>query len=482
MFGLGQKPKPSSVAEKDTSPVRKLVSQLMAEPFAESQHLEEATLDQLGRTLEEATTDYERADLPPSLHDAAGSFLRCKDLYCQILLDLESLAVGDWENKTLAELANPPAGTPEVAATPVPPGAPGELPNDMPVEMPDLPFNEPSHAFDIPAMELPTIPHMDIVAAPPMETVPEVLAEPAPAPAPVFEPEPIAAAEPAVELEPEAEAASEPEPEEPTLITDLAKLTAEASALIPPTPEPLPIVQRSESPATFAMPKMVKLDLGFGQRAKELQLISEWLRTLAPKEPSSVDSPQINRLATQLLGAAMEIECWERMREGTQKVWEKRESAIKRIFDAKKSPWCLPQATKDQMAQLEKSLVKNGAGGTKPLPYFAIENSLRYLMTLPKFDHFRLSLLDAGTYLFFFGQKRELREYQLENHYWTQEAKLAETAEAALRLIRFHELHKRSLTPWSDSDGGVSQTAEQAEASAEKILALFDTAGLRRGR
>ncbi len=459
---------------ESTTPIRKLVTQLMAEPFAESQHLGEATLDQLGRALEEAASDYERTDLPPSLQDAAGSFQRCKDLYCQILLDLESLRVGDWEQKTLAELAEEQT---LAASTPVPPIAPDEVPT----ELPDMPFDEPSIPLDLPAMELPSMPQGDMfMAESPTQMVeenPESLVE-VPESIPVMAPQIPHATILTAELELERQEVTSPleeEVSEPTLVTDLNVLKAEVAKA---APEPLPMKAVETTPA-FTMPKSVKTDLGFGQKAKELQLISEWLRGLAPKEPSSLDSPQINRMATQLLGAAMELECWDRMREGTQKVWDKRESAIKRIFDAKKSPGGLPQATKDQLAQLEKTLVKGSDG--KPLPYFAMENSLRYLMTLPKFEHFRLSLLDAGTYLFFFGQKRELREYQLENHFWTQEGKSAETAEAALRLIRFHEQHKRSLTPWSE--GEVAWPApEQAEESAKKILSLFDTVGLRRGR
>jgi len=444
MFGLGQKPKPSPVASAE-NPIRTLVSQLMNEPFASSQHLEEATLDQLGRTLEEAASDYERSDLPPSLKEAADSFTRCKDLYCQILLDLESLTGVDWEQKTLAELAEGTLAAAAVAPTPadMPAGIPFEAPT------PETPVDEPSFTSDFPPMEMPGVPE---------------------APMFVDTPTPVAPI-------PDAPAEDLVESMEPTLITDLGKLQAEAAAPSTATSEE-PTTKAPEPLPSFAIPKSVKLDLGLGQKGKELQLISEWLRSLAPKEPSSVDSPQISRIATQLLGAAMELECWERMREGTRKVWEKRESAIKRIFDAKKSPWCLPQGTKDQLAQLEKSLVKKAP--SSPLPYFAMENSLRYLMTLPKFESFRLSLLDAGTFLFFFGQKRELREYQLENHYWTQEGKIAETAEAALRLIRLHELHKRSLTPWSEVEEWLSP--EKTEEEAEKILVLFDAVGLRRGR
>ena len=375
--------------------VQSLVSQILAEPFAESQQLAEATLDQLGRTLEEAASDYERSDLPPSLADTAASFQRCKDLYCQILLDLESLTGTDWEQKPLTELA-------QNAAEPIPMG------------------EEASEESNVESFENTVVTEMPELAAPTeLPDAPEFIEPPTP--------EDVDAAE------------GISEPSIPTApLTPIPPLTQAPEI----APVALPVVA-----AVHALPTAVSRDMGFGQRAKEAQLISEWLRSIAPKEPSSLDSTQLTRVSAQLLGSALELECWDRMRDGIVKVWEKRESAVKRLLDAKKSPWALPQSTKDQLAQFEKAILKKAF--PKPLPFFAIENSLRYLHSLSKMEGFYPSLLDAGTLLFFFGQKRELREYQLENHFWTQDGKLAECTEAALRLIRFHEQHRKTLTPWN---------------------------------
>lgn len=419
--------------------VQSLVSQILAEPFAESQQLAEATLDQLGRTLEEAATDYERPDLPPSLTDIAASFQRCKDLYCQILLDLESLTGTDWEQKPLTELAQTAAAATAPLAEEAPAIALGEeisdetnvesFENTVVTEAPVLPeFAAPTELPDAPEFIVP--PTTDEVDA--------------------------------------AEKVSEPSI--PTVpMTPIPPLT--------PGPEMAPVAMPVVA-AVPALPKTVVRDMGFGQRAKEAQLISEWLRSIAPKEPSSLDSTQLTRVSVQLLGNALELECWDRMRDGVSKIWEKRESAIKRLLDAKKSPWCLPQATKDQLTQFEKAIFKKPSA--KPLPFFAMENSLRYLHSLPRLEGFYPSLLDAGTLLFFFGQKRELREYQLENHFWTLDTKLAECTEAALRLIRFHDQHRKTLTPWPSA--GESVEPEKIEDEIEHILELFGKIELRRGR
>ncbi len=407
-----------------SSPIHELVVQLIAEPYAEAEHLAEATLDQLGRALEEASGDYERADLPQSLQDVAASFHRCKEIYCQILLDLENLTSESWSQKTLAELCVPVVVENSAPEMESPPLSPMEEDGVEPTVITDLGTLE----AEAQASEI----------------------------------------EDSAMMSPQFEATSStPETPIPDLEPPPQRIEFNNTAPAPAAPRP-------------SIPKMVQRDLGFGQRAKELQLLSEWFGSIAPTEPSAVDSTQLGRIATQLLGGALEVECWERMREGILKVWEKREGAVKRLFDTKKNPWSLPQGTRDQMSQLEKALLKKPF--KRPLPFFAMENSLRYLLTVPKLENFYPSLLDAGTLLFFFGQKRELREYQLENHFWTQEGTVAEVTEASLRLIRYHEQHKRSLTPWFSKEKGELMAPAEAEEEAEKILALFDATGLRRGR
>ncbi len=432
MFGK----RPKIVAGANPA-VQQLVNQLMAEPFAESLHLGEATLDQLGRTLEESATDYERDDLPPSLGEIAASFQRCKDIYCQILLDLESMAGSDWDQKTLAEMSQ--SSTP--AKAPLNEEQQVSRSDDTNVES-----FETTVVTELAALEI-NLPKHNEEADTPRH----------------------------FETEPEPSSYSLPDASE--LIQPPTFDEVEAAST---TKEPNVTVSTPITPSLPPIPQTVNRDMGFGQRAKEAQLLSEWLRTIVPKEPSSIDSTQINRIASQLLGNALEIECWERMREGVVKVWEKREGAIKRLMDTKKSPWCLPQGTKDQLQQFEKAIFKKTAATA--LPYFAMENSLRYLHSISKLDAFFLSLLDAGTLLFFFGQKRELREYQLENHFWTEDGRLAECTEAALRLLRFHNKHKKTLTPWLGADAGDGHTPSQAEDEIESILELFDTIGLRRGR
>src|SRR5688572_26381216 len=82
-----------------------LVQKLLREPYAVEQGFGDSTIDGLNKLLEEAAEEMEQPNLPADMQKHAKSYGRCKEIYCEILMELELQNVSPMPKETLAELA-----------------------------------------------------------------------------------------------------------------------------------------------------------------------------------------------------------------------------------------------------------------------------------------------------------------------------------------------------------------------------------------
>lgn len=92
--------KPKAASPSGPSRLARIAAELLSEPFALDARLAEGTVRDVGTALEES---------PPDDESLSASYRRCQDLYCRLLLELESEGISAALDETLSKLAEEPS-------------------------------------------------------------------------------------------------------------------------------------------------------------------------------------------------------------------------------------------------------------------------------------------------------------------------------------------------------------------------------------
>jgi hypothetical protein len=430
---------PTFIPAEQQTQVNKLIDSLLAEPFSVSQKLEDETLESLQVSFEELEDAYSEGAPPHELADLHDSYLRSKEIFCLLLMELEAL--GATGHETLHDLRHREAGTqlltPQLQSsrqapnlTLVPPpaeatlAAPSEQALFTDIEAPKeiekgpafeaeaiLWSNEISQENESLAPVAAAPENVPEIAAAPAESegwpLPEVSQAPAPAPAPT----------------PVAEAAEE----------------------IAPADEP---------PVPVAAPAPRALD----PRAKHFLALAGSFE----KQGSELEA---ERFEIQSRLFAIECELWARLRPAVELFWVKKESAIRELLDSGNKRFDFHPLLKKGL----EALAKEGAEflPRTGLPHGSLLNSVRFLMSGPDWETFWPLPIELGMLILLFGGERAMRGLILRNHLNVRGLTESEAVEAAFRLMRCQSARNRVLSPI-----GAIPDRESVRDDVERLLEL----------
>lgn len=413
-----------------------LVQKLLAEPFSKEFDLEETSLENLGRVLEELDEQQRTQSLPPTFTPLLQSYQRCKELYCLLLMRLEELQWKRIPDETIGALQNRDQNTqflaPKISSSRQPApvrldSAPAEKapPSQDAVEAspPEsdvlaIDEEEATAANDIPFLQ-----SADIQPVPAEGT--SLTAETTDAPSPLPPPErldPLASpAAPTVEL---------PSHIDPEWATDLC-LTGEF-----PVPGDTPSAPAPDQP----LPNRLTLSAS----AQEYLKASEFFRAVAETEGERVPLAVANRFLAQSISFAVECECQERLQGSLQAFWSEKEEAIRRILTyANEQPEIDPLLAQS-FVKLAEECAPWLPGGK--FPFRAVLNSLQYLQTAQDISTFSPSPLEAAVLLLFFGRDAKPNGFVLKNYLNARGLAEKEFLELAFRLVRCQKVRNQCLS------------------------------------
>lgn len=415
--------------------VNKLLDGLLAEPFAASQKIEDATLESIQASFEEIDEAYSEGAPPPELADLRDSYDRSKELFCMILMELE--AMGATGNETLHELRHRDTGTQFITAqlessrTPAPPPAP--------VAAPTLTLVPPPAEEEVAAETAAPAPNKNWEEAESLwDTHSEADQTLNKKPKSKFNPLPTPSfLKPAPATTPEvvAEAAAPVEAEDRDEVTVLKYI--EEKKVVAPEPPPAPVA-----------------NLSFEPKTEEYLAHAENFQTAG-----------IERFEAQCRLFAVECELWARLRACIQLFWPKKEGAIREILDSGNKRFDFHPVLKkglEGLAKEGKEFLPHGG-----LPYPSVLNSVRFFLSSPLWDSFWPLPVELGMLMLFFGGERTMRGLVLRNHLQLSGLTQEENLELAFRLFRCQIARNRTLAPV-----GATPDLETVREDSARILEL----------
>lgn len=413
--------------------VNRLLDELLAEPFAGNQKIEDATLESVQASFEEIDEAFADGMPPPELADLRDSYTRSKDLFCLILMELE--AMGATGNETLHELRHSDAGTQFVtpaalessraqAAAPtltlVPPP-----PTEEELAEVSANWEEAANLWDTHAEADETLNQKQKL-------------RPTPPPAPAFySPPPVQKVRNASveeEIAPEIFETIEEDVEEVTVLKSIHEKSFEMAEPPPRAPVPPPAPVAEVAPVVVAPVATTPVATALNEKTEE------YLEHAEKFQQAGLD-----QFEAQCRLFAVECELWARLRPAVQLFWTKKESAIREILDSGNKRFDLHPVLKKGL----EGLAKEGkdflpAGG---LPYPALLNSVRFMLSSPLWDAFWPLPVELGMLALFFGSDRTMRGLVLRNHLQLKGLGADEGLELSFRLFRCQTSRNRVLTP-----------------------------------
>ncbi len=388
--------------------VNRLIDGLLAEPFAVSQKIEDASLESIQTSFEEIDEAYADGSPPPEVEEVKDSYERCKEAFCLILMELE--AMGATGQETLHDLRYRETGT-QILVRPEAPKAPPAAPNLTLVPPPAVEWEEP-------AAEVSWKEHEEADS----RINPKKISRPLPPPPP------------------ELAAPQPPAPPPPPMPASTAYVEVAEPSYIEVAPAPA-------VPEASLDPKAQE----FWDKAEEFK--------------KGVPSESAYRFEAQCRLFAVECEFWSQMREAVQVFWPHKESILQELAD--------PQSQRfDFHPMLKAGLRLLSAEGREflpdsGLPYSALRNCARFLMSGPTWDDFLPLPIEIGALLILFGGDRAMEGLILHNHLGLSGLTDAEAMEATFRLFRCQLARNRVLAP--SGNGPDLQTVRE---DSERLLQL----------
>lgn len=394
----------------------RLIDQLLAEPFSVSQKLEDATLEALQTSFEEIDEAFSEGAPPPELSELRDSYGRSKELFCLILMELESMHATGAE--TLHELRHRDMGTQILT-----------------------PRLESSRAAPPPAAP----PTLTLVPPPKEEDD-------------LFETMPPASASPIAMESQDSELGEEDIHWSSDLGAD-AKLefpvdTDEKPALPPPVRAPTELPDFSSAQMTDEPEHVVADDTPpapvaeVSHHPEEDPRAAHFLK-LAERMQEQIDLPEADRFEAQCRLFAVECSLWFRLGPSVRHFWPKKESAIRELLDSSNKRFDFHPVLKKGLETLAKE--NQAFLPERGLPYASILNSVRFLLSSPQWDAFWPLPVELGMLILLFGGERSMRGLILKNHIEVRGLTPEEGVEIAFRLFRCQQVRNQVLSPKGDT-------------------------------
>jgi hypothetical protein len=163
------------------------------------------------------------------------------------------------------------------------------------------------------------------------------------------------------------------------------------------------------------------------------------------KTATGIPSTQLHRLESQQICFAIELEFQERLATVTPAFWPNRAAALIPLWD--------PASPKGDfhpdLIRCWETLVSAGSAWptSEKLPLVTFRNALKILAMTSEASGARLSNLEAGLWIFLFGQERTIGAVALHNGLALPEMGQEQVADAFLRLCRVHRLKSQLVNP-----------------------------------
>ncbi len=408
--------------------VNRLLDELLAEPFAGNQRIEDATLESIQTSFEEIDEAFADGMPPPELADLQDSYHRSKDLFCQILMELETM--GATGNETLHELRHRDAGTQFVTTHLESSRAQSAAPAPTLTLVPPPPAEEEA-VSEMSSSWAEAESLWDTHAEADETLNQKQKPRPTPPPAPAFySPPPVKETHtppPVVESVPEIFETED----------DLEEVTVLKSIHEKPVDLPEPPRAPAPPPAPIAVVAPVTVATELNEKTEDY---------LA--EAQAFQKAGSERFEAQCRIFAVECELWARLEPAVQLFWAKKESAIREILDIGNKRFDLHPVLKkglEGLAKEGKDYLPQGG-----LPYPALLNSVRFMLSSPLWDSFWPLPVELGMLALLFGADRTMRGLVLRNHLQLRGLGAEDGVELAFRLFRCQAARNRVLTPMGE--------------------------------
>ncbi len=183
--------------------------------------------------------------------------------------------------------------------------------------------------------------------------------------------------------------------------------------------------------------------------AQEFYALAGYFQTqrpgAAPGAPG-IPSGHLARLESQQIIFAIEMEFQERLAELTPNFWPRRTAHIAPLWDKSSTKGEFHPELLKCWDALSRSGASEWPAGER-LPTVTFRNALKILTMTNDPAAARLSTLEAGLWIFLFGQERSIGPVTLHNGLGLPEMGQEQTADAFLRLCRVHRLKATLVNP-----------------------------------
>jgi len=447
------------------------IEQLLEETYAIQSAFSDYSIERVGELIEEARESFENTDeRGPEFLAEKSSYERCVEIYCNILMAIEALQV-PMPEESLGELSGRQQRTQffqipgKDKGVPLPP----PLAKAPPAALKVASYVDPLDSLETAPLQ-PVAPATEVAA--PVAEVHDIWSNAVPAP----ELKKMGDDLPdmtftSVDLDgndeilapqtPKTIFEEEVAPAPVDLLEDDGAVDTWEEKPLTPTPASAPAAPTHALPsAPTALISNLAQDYW-----KQAEMFRNYLKGGNWPLPQSLLLKQIG----QSLCFSLESECAERLEPALKLFWTRRESAIRTLLDNGNRKFELHPALKkamDTAAEAHTEWLLEGK-----FPHAAVLSSLRYMMATLQPEKFQPSMLEAGIFVFFFGQDGTAEAFPLQNTMGVSGLTPVQATEFLFRLSRLHRLKNKFLSPSGTLEVGQLLILEQ---DFERVLGLLE--------
>lgn len=461
------------------------IEQLLEESYAIQSAFSDFSIERVGQMIEEARESFENTDeRGPEFLTEKASYEHCVEIYCNILMAIESLQI-TMPEETLGELSGRQQRTqffqvpakekgvplpPPLARSPRP-TAPTRAPVPVPVPAPTPKYEDPLAGDEeaLTALSAAETPSPSVEAAEEVHDIWSSNSVPAPELKKMGEDVPDISF---TAIEDEADIAPLSLDTMPKTIFEQEAAPAPVAILEEDGPEQdaweeKPLVPAAPTAPQALPPAPTAL---MSQAAQDYWKQAEHFKHYMKSGKWPLPQPLLLKLIGQSLCFSLESECAERLEPVLRIFWTRRESAIRTLLDNGNRKFELHPALKkamDHAAEAHTEWLLEGK-----FPHAAVLSSLRYMMATLQPEKFQPSMLEAGIFVFFFGQDGTAEAFPLQNTMGVSGFTPEQATEFLFRLSRLHRLKNKFL-----SASGVLEVGQLLilEQDFETILTLLES-------
>ena len=449
-----------------------LVEQFLAERFSQENQLAEATLENLEQVFQEIDEQIEEGNPPRGFDSIRDSYEKSKEIYCLLLMELESLNWRNQPSETLSELRERENHTTFIQTEP-PSSQDGSTPSfteeeqnsmDLQAELEAIEqgtiqqrenqlneedfllddSSEPSSHLEEEQNSLPNDP-FELGEAFSNNDSDDGFFDPSGSPSAVTLDEdtkektrPAAFKEAHIDSPESDLSLREPSDEDQITETFSTGFSYGEDELTNDSKETKEYGDENHHPTAQA-------EAGLSSHnpiALELFEIAKHFEIASEQKQLPLNEFHARRLQALCWCQGLELECQAKLTPLLKRFFKEKDAAIRTLLDTKSRQYALhPLLHKavEELSTQHKSFL-----GETGYPIRSALNSMRFLLSVQP-DHFRPTLQESSTLIFFFGQNLGLNGIQLENYLGLNGLTTEEITELSFRLSRTQKLKNQSM-------------------------------------